>query len=156
MARRTNTSRKRATAPNGAGTARREPSDPGTVFASFSFCPADSPAEAEACSCSSCVLRQRSSCFVPRPSFYTRFVRNVTFRFDEDTLRRARIRALEEGTSLNAVVEEFLETWTTRDLRLARRQFVALANDHGVDGRLDERDWTRDDLYEERARWQRS
>lgn len=96
--------------------------------------------------------RARSSQKATRHPCHTGFVRNVTFRIDEDTLRRARIRALEEGTSLNAVVEEFLETWSTRDEMVARRQFVALANEHGVHGRLDEREWTRDHLYEERTR----
>jgi hypothetical protein len=34
---------------------------------------------------------------------------NVTFTVDEQTLRRARIVALERGTSVNAMVREFLE-----------------------------------------------
>jgi hypothetical protein len=83
-------------------------------------------------------------------------VRNVTFRIDEETLRRARIRALERGTSLNAVVEEFLATWSSADQADARRRLVELAERHGTHADLDERAWSRDDLYEERTRWPRS
>ena len=83
-------------------------------------------------------------------------MQNVTFRIDEETLRRARIRALEQGTSLNAVVEEFLATWSAADEVAARRRLVALADSHAVHADLDERDWSRDDLYEERTRWPRS
>lgn len=83
-------------------------------------------------------------------------MRNVTFRIDEETLRRARIRALEQGTSLNAVVEEFLTTWSGGDETAARRHLVALADRHAVDAGLDDRGWSRDDLYEERTRWPRS
>jgi hypothetical protein len=36
-------------------------------------------------------------------------VANVTFTVDEQTLRRARILALERGTSVNAMVRDFLE-----------------------------------------------
>lgn len=34
---------------------------------------------------------------------------NLTLKIDEEMLRRARIRALEHGTSVNAVVREFIE-----------------------------------------------
>lgn len=86
-----------------------------------------------------------------RLSCYTVLVRNVTFRIDDETLRRARIRALEQGTSLNAVVEEFLVAWSAGDETAARRRLIALAERHGVDASLDERDWSRDDLHEERT-----
>jgi hypothetical protein len=80
----------------------------------------------------------------------------VTFRIDEETLRRARIRALERGTSLNAVVEEFLASWSSADQAASRRRLVALAERRGTHGDLDERSWSREDLYEERTRWPRS
>ena len=83
-------------------------------------------------------------------------MQNVTFRIDERTLRRARIRALEEGTSLNAVVERLLETWSSRDAMDARHRLVDLAEGHATDARLEDRDGSRDDLYEERTRWPRS
>jgi len=33
---------------------------------------------------------------------------NLTLTIDDDVLRRARIRALEQGTSVNALVREYL------------------------------------------------
>ncbi len=80
----------------------------------------------------------------------------MTIRIDEETLRRARIRALEEGTSVNAVVSEFLTHWATADEASAQRRLVELANRTAVDAHYEDRDWTRDDLYEERTRWPRS
>lgn len=91
-----------------------------------------------------------------RLSCYTRFVQNVTFRIDEATLKRARIRALERGTSLNAVVEAFLTSWSSEETGSARRRLVELAERHAIDARLADRDATRDELYEERTRWPRS
>jgi predicted HicB family RNase H-like nuclease len=52
----------------------------------------------------------------PRLSFDTIFVihedrvmgRNVTFRLDEETLRKARVRAAERGISLSKLVEEMI------------------------------------------------
>lgn len=51
-----------------------------------------------------------------------------------------------------AVVAESLVTWSAGDEAAARRRLVALAERHGVDAHLDERDESRDDLYEERSR----
>jgi len=42
---------------------------------------------------------------------WVRGMANLTLTIDEDALRRARIRALEHGTSVNAVVREFLESY---------------------------------------------
>ena len=84
-------------------------------------------------------------------------MRNVTIRIDEETLRRARIRALEEGTSVNAVVRTFLAIYVGGDKEMeARRRLAALADETAVDGRHDEREWMRDELYEDRTRWPRS
>lgn len=80
-------------------------------------------------------------------------MQNVTFRLDERTLRRARIRALEEGTSLNAVVERLLATWSSREAMDARHRLTALARRHATDARLEDQGGTRDDLYEERTQW---
>jgi hypothetical protein len=40
---------------------------------------------------------------------------NLTVTVDERTLRRARIRALEQGTSVNAVVGQYLERYAGTD-----------------------------------------
>ncbi len=39
---------------------------------------------------------------------------NVTISIDEQTLERARVRAREEGTSLDAVLRDYLETYAGR------------------------------------------
>ena len=37
---------------------------------------------------------------------------NLTITVDDEVLRRARIRAVELGTSVNAVLREYMEQWT--------------------------------------------
>jgi len=84
-------------------------------------------------------------------------VSNVTFRLDEETLRRDRSRALERGTSLDAIVEELLATWCATDPMAARRRLVTLAERHAAPTALDDEcEGTRDDLYAGRTRWPRS
>ena len=82
---------------------------------------------------------------------------NLTLSIDENLLRRARIRALERGTTVNAVVREFLEGYASEEERRgARRRFVdrARASVAGAEG--SGRAWTREELYEGRVRWPRS
>ena len=54
---------------------------------------------------------------------------NLTITVDEQTLKRARIRALEEGTSVNAVLRDYLETYAgvRRERREAWRKIQELA-----------------------------
>lgn len=74
---------------------------------------------------------------------------NVTISLDEETLRLARIRALEQGTSVNALVREYLEALVGGD-RSARagRRFVARTAALGASGGPTGRTWSRGDLYE--------
>jgi Family of unknown function (DUF6364) len=84
-------------------------------------------------------------------------VTNLTLSIEEETLKRARIRALEQGTSVNAIVRTFLESYAgIEDERRALRRFVEIAEGSGVGARGTGRSWTREDLYEERLRWPRS
>lgn len=73
---------------------------------------------------------------------------NLTLTIDDDLLRHARIRALEQGTSVNAVVREYLEHFAGRSraqegsaafLRIAERS----SGSSGPKGR----NWTRDDVH---------
>lgn len=74
---------------------------------------------------------------------------NLTLTIDDEVLRRARIRALEEGTSVNALVRAYLarfagadgEASALEDLRVMAADSVASS---GTDGRT----WTRDALHE--------
>ncbi len=59
---------------------------------------------------------------------------NLTITVDEQTLKRARIRVLEEGTSVNAVLREYLESYAevSRERREAWRRIRELARDSGM------------------------
>ncbi len=76
---------------------------------------------------------------------------NLTISVDEEVLKRARIRALEENSSVNAVLAKYLERYArTDELRQRREQalrsLLELA-DRCQAGRGGET-WTRDDLHE--------
>lgn len=75
----------------------------------------------------------------------------LTIVVDEGTLKRARIRALEEGTSVNAVLRERLEEYAgaRRERMQALERILGDAREGGA-GSGAGRAWTRDELYEER------
>ncbi|MDF1521370.1 MAG: hypothetical protein P1P87_00945 [Trueperaceae bacterium] len=77
---------------------------------------------------------------------------NLTLSIDDALLRRARIRALERGTSVNAVVRELLAAYADDRALAGRRRVVALAcaASSGSAGRG--RAWTREDVYADRGR----
>jgi len=74
---------------------------------------------------------------------------NVTLTIDADLLRRARIRALEQDTSVNALVRGYLEEYAGREQRReGMAGFLALTESiHAGSGRGG-RGWTREQLYE--------
>jgi hypothetical protein len=74
---------------------------------------------------------------------------NLTIAVDDATLRRARIRALEDGTSVNAVLRDYLQAYAgqagTREILAAYRSLAEEADaSSGPEGRT----WTRDDAHE--------
>jgi hypothetical protein len=77
---------------------------------------------------------------------------NLTIVVDEVTLKKARMRALEEDTSVNAVLREYLEEYAGRrqeQLEAARRIIESsreLRSGSGPGGRK----CKREDAYEER------
>jgi Family of unknown function (DUF6364) len=76
-------------------------------------------------------------------------VANLTLTIDADLLKRARIRALERDTSVNALVREYLEGLAARrDDREPVDAFLALTESVHAGSGPDGRSWTRDDLYE--------
>jgi hypothetical protein len=82
---------------------------------------------------------------------------NLTLTIDDETLKRARMRALDQGTSVNSVVREFLRSYAgSDDEHQALRRFVEIGEGSGAGARGEGRGWTREDLYEERLRWPRS
>jgi plasmid stability protein len=74
---------------------------------------------------------------------------NLTLSLDEDTLRKARIRALELGTSVNSLVREYLRQLaggSTAAEGIA--EFFAATEGTGAGSGPDGRTWSRDDLYD--------
>lgn len=73
---------------------------------------------------------------------------NLTIAIDDDLLKQARIRALEQGSSVNAMLREYLESFAGR--RSAHRQAVQALDE--IAGRATSgsggRRFTRDELYE--------
>jgi len=79
---------------------------------------------------------------------YTDLVSNLTLAIDDRVLKKARIRAIEQGTSVNAVVRDYLNAYAAIDAqRTALGDLVALAatTDGGSAG--SGREWTRDALH---------
>ena len=73
---------------------------------------------------------------------------NVTISLDDDLLRRARIRAVETGTSVNAVLREFLESWVGKSSHRASAVASLLKRSSRSTSARAGRRWTRDELYE--------
>ena len=77
---------------------------------------------------------------------------NLTITVDEQVLKKARMRALEEDTSVNAVLRDYLEEYARADVERQRAIERVLTSSResrsgsGPDGRT----WKREDLYEER------
>ena len=77
---------------------------------------------------------------------------NLTIAVDDDTLKKARMRALEEDTSVNAVLREYLEEYAGRrqeQLEAARR-IIEASHESSSGSGPGGRKWKREDAYEER------
>lgn len=76
---------------------------------------------------------------------------NLTITVDEEALKRARVRALEEGTSVNAVLRERLEEYAgiRRERREVGRKLLELAQESGMSSGGEGLP-RREELYEER------
>lgn len=73
---------------------------------------------------------------------------NVTLAIDDDILRRARIRALEQGTSVNALIREYLAAFAgaADERRRAVQDLLTLSRTarSGSGGRK----WPRDEVHD--------
>lgn len=83
---------------------------------------------------------------------------NLTISVDDETLKRARIRAIEQGESVNRVLAERLREYadTTEDSVRERQRATLRAIDlhaQRVAKVGDGRRITRSDIYEERLSW---
>ncbi|AYY12606.1 hypothetical protein EF847_07685 [Actinobacteria bacterium YIM 96077] len=76
---------------------------------------------------------------------------NLTLTIDEDLLRRARIRALEQGESVNSLVRDWLESYAAGNRqRDVTEEIIAVAGRARASSGSAGRVWTRDNVYEER------
>ncbi len=74
---------------------------------------------------------------------------NLTIAIDDALLRRARIRALEHGTSVNALLRDYLTSYADSGAEAAvRSELARLARASTARSSLDGRSWSRDDLYD--------
>ena len=77
---------------------------------------------------------------------------NLTLTVSQSVLRRARVRAVEQGTSVNAVLGEYLERYAgPNPAEDALATFDALADAIDAGSGHDGQRWSRDELHE-RAR----
>lgn len=72
---------------------------------------------------------------------------NLTIAIDDDLLKRARLRAVAQGTSVNAVLREYLSAFAGGDDELRRAVADVLAVAEKYHGGPGARAWTRDDLH---------
>ena len=73
---------------------------------------------------------------------------NVTLSIDEENLRQARILALQEGTSLNAVIREFVKKYISDHNHY--QQITGRILQQAEQSRYDSggRKWSREELHE--------
>lgn len=75
---------------------------------------------------------------------------NLTLAIDDDLLKRARMRALAEDTTVNALVRDFLADYADEEAKAAIARFLERADERREPGREERpRTWTRDQLYED-------
>lgn len=76
---------------------------------------------------------------------------NLTITIDAQILKQARIRALQEGTSVNAEVRHFLEDYSHARSAASQaiRKVLEIAEKNPCS--LGDRTWRREDLYD---RWE--
>ncbi|NOX99827.1 MAG: ribbon-helix-helix protein, CopG family [Verrucomicrobia bacterium] len=87
-------------------------------------------------------------------------MKNITLKVDDDTYRKARIRAAKEGTSVSAMVREFLQQRARKDdsyeSRVAKLEEIYRIADERAITRASDceslKPLTRDEIYRERLR----
>lgn len=74
---------------------------------------------------------------------------NLTVTVDEQVLKRARIKALERGTSVNAMVSDYLARVAGMGgTERALADFLEIAQDAHASSGPEGRTWKREDLYD--------
>jgi plasmid stability protein len=73
---------------------------------------------------------------------------NLTITVDDQLLRRARIRAAQLGTSVNAVLRDYMHSWVGRSEEQTAAVEALLERAGRSRSRRGRRTWTRDELHE--------
>ena len=73
---------------------------------------------------------------------------NLTITVDEDSLKKARMRALNEGTSVNAILRDYLESYagSKRERRDAVNKILSISR--ASKARRGGARWSREELHE--------
>jgi len=73
---------------------------------------------------------------------------NLTITVEDDLLKKARIRALEQGTSVNGILREYLEAYAGVGAIREEKVKDLLRLSQTASSRRGGRSWTRDELHE--------
>jgi hypothetical protein len=73
---------------------------------------------------------------------------NLTITVDDEALKKARLKALEQGTSVNALLRNYLESYAGVRGRQQQATRVILELSSRSQARSGGVSWTRDDLHE--------
>jgi plasmid stability protein len=73
---------------------------------------------------------------------------NLTITVNDDSLKKARIRAIQEGTSVNAILKDYLDSYSNvkREQQEAVERILAVSRESK--SRRGEHTWSRDELHE--------
>jgi hypothetical protein len=75
---------------------------------------------------------------------------NLTITIDDEILRRARLRALEQHTSVNALLRDYLDAFAAAGATWGQATDEILRLSSQASGGRSNRRWTRDELHERR------
>ena len=80
---------------------------------------------------------------------------DLTIAVDRQALKKARQKAIENNTTIEELVREFLQSLCneTPDQEEATKEFLAIAEEAGGSSGGGERTWTREELYDRPNRW---
>ncbi len=85
-------------------------------------------------------------------------MKNITLKVDDETYRKARIRAAQAGTSVSAMVREFLNRDENKEAARETKRIKAMealysiANEREKSGTTHVKPLSRDEIYETRLR----
>ena len=72
---------------------------------------------------------------------------NLTITIDDELLKRARMRALDQGTSVNALLRDYLTAYAGGEARVKATEELLASSRRARSARGAAR-WTRDELHE--------